>query len=85
MELTPLLVVGIVLLVGVVGLSLWQRSLQIDRTAGRQTNGGAPGATTKNHAATPADVSEPGSQFVFSRDDLLGVIEYDEGVWTADD
>ena len=83
MEISPLLVVGIVLLVAILGLSLWQRSQQVDRTAGRQTSNGAPGAASRGHDT--ADATEPESQFVFSRDDLLGVIEYDEGVWTADD
>ena len=85
MESSPLLIVGVLLLVVVLGLSLWQRSQQVDRTgAGRSAPGGAVASASP---AAPAAVAtaKPDSSYAFVRDDLLGVLDWDEGVWNADD
>lgn len=89
MELSPLLVVGIVLLVLVVALSLRQRSQQVDRTAGGPTNsphgasGGRPAVVPPGPAA--ASAGDAASKYVFSKDELLGEISFIDGLWTADD
>jgi hypothetical protein len=82
MELSPLLIAGVVLLVVVLGLALWQRRQQVDRTAGVRAAGDLA-AVSGGHAV--ADVSKAESQHLFAKDDLLGAMEYYEGAWTAED
>jgi hypothetical protein len=82
MELSPLLAVGIVLLVAVLALSRLQKSQQVDRSAAGRPSTGTAGTAPPVRAAEAGDRS---SKFAFSKDDLLGVIVFDDGIWAADD
>ena len=84
MELSPLLIAGIVLLAVVAGLTLWQRRQQVDQSAsGRHAAVAAPPAA---QVSTVADETvETESSFEFATDPLLGAIAWDEGIWSPDD
>ena len=85
MDLSPALILGVVLLVAVGALSLWQRSHQVDRTGAGRSAAGGSAAPAASVPAAPAATAEHDSGFAFVKDDLLGVLDWDEGVWNADD
>jgi hypothetical protein len=78
----PLLIVGLVLLLVVAGLALWQRMQQVEPAGGRPV-------------ARPAAVSEPSSPtgepfdgdppLISVTDPVIGAITFDDGLWTTDE
>ena len=84
MELSPLLILGVVLLVVVVGLSLWQSAQQVDRSGAAGPVAASGGAARPAAAAT--DAADQKGPSPFSTDPLLGDVYFDDegGVWSAD-
>jgi hypothetical protein len=82
MELSAPLIVGFVLLVIVVGLALWQRTQQVDRTVDHRPAGSTSASA---HASAAANASDADEVFVSSTDPVIGPMTFDQDVWTADD
>lgn len=83
MELSPLLIVGLVLLLVVAGLALWQRMQQVDpAVGGRAVARPGAGPELSSPPAAPLDGDPP---LISLADPVIGAITFDDGLWTTDE
>src|SRR5688572_9256541 len=83
MELSPLLIVGLVLLLVVAGLALWQRMQQVDPAVGGRAVA-RPGASPEL-SSPPAAPPAAHPPLISVTDPVIGAITFDDGLWTTDE